>query len=121
MSDTGTRLLFDVSVNTRAPLFLRELPPSFRINLRPHAHPLWPSDILRKLERRKTRAGGREGGSREKREQSLILRELICWGLGGFARLPVIVVCSLSISAPGNYWLVLIGKLLISCSLALFN
>lgn len=64
MSDTGTGLLFDVSVNTRAPLFLRELPPSFRINLRPHAHPLWPSDILRKLERRKTRAGGRESGEK---------------------------------------------------------
>lgn len=55
------------------------------------------------------------------RERSLILRELIHSGLHGFACLPVIVVCSLSISAPGNYWLVLIGKLLISCSLALFN
>lgn len=57
----------------------------------------------------------------ETRERSLILRELIHSGLHGFACLPVIVVCSLSISAPGNYWLVLIGKLLISCSLALFN
>lgn len=57
----------------------------------------------------------------EKKERSLILRELIYSGLHGFACLPVIVVCSLSISAPGNYWLVLIGKLLISCSLALFN
>lgn len=60
-----------------------------------------------------------EGRGRE--EWSLIRKELIRWGLGGLARLPVIVVCSLSISAPGNYWLVLIGKLLISCSLALFN
>lgn len=60
-----------------------------------------------------------EGRGRE--ERSLILKELIRRGLGGLACLPVIVLCSLSISAPGNYWLVLIGKLLISCSLALFN
>lgn len=57
----------------------------------------------------------------EEEERSLIGKELIRQGLGGLACLPVIVVCSLSISAPGNYWLVLIGKPLISCSLALFN
>lgn len=75
------------------------------------------SDIVKALSREIHR--GEEEGI--KREWSLIVRELIYSGLPGFACLPVIVVCSLSISAPGNYWLVLIGKLLISCSLALFN
>lgn len=106
--------MFDVSVNTPATVFPQEL--LSRLNLRSHSSSLQP-DILKKV------GAGKEieGRKMEERERPLILRELICPGLNGFACLPVIVVCSLSISAPGNYWLVLIGKLLISCSLALFN
>lgn len=78
-------------------------------------HPLSSLTHEKSWNRERQRKGGK------KRQRSLIERELICSGLDGFACLHVIAVRSLSISAPGNYWLVLFGKLLISCSLALFN
>lgn len=114
VSDIGMWILFGVSVNTPATVFPQELLLGLICAL---AHPFSAVWHIEKVGAEKDMGGK----NTEKREQPLILRELICSGLDGFACLPVIVVCSLSISAPGNYWLVLIGKLLISCSLALFN
>lgn len=115
MSDTGVRSAFDVSVNTPATVFPQEL--LSRLHVSPYSSSL-RSDILKELEQRQTR---RREEDTEKRAVINTKRIDLNSGLHGFACLPVIVVCSLSISAPGNYWLVLIGKLLISCSLALFN
>lgn len=57
MSDIGIWSMFDVSVNTPATVFPQEL--LSRLNLRSHSSSL-QSDILKKLEQRKTWRRGRQ-------------------------------------------------------------